>query len=60
MRQAEAKLQENDDGVSGKQGVAEMWDSVVKCIVTEGKSHFGYTLGYNFEFCRWEPKMDDL
>jgi hypothetical protein len=42
MRRAEA----NRDG---KRGVAEMQDFMVNCIVTKGKSDFGYTLGYNFK-----------
>ena len=45
------KSEENDNGVktNGKQGVAEMQGSMVNCIVIKGKSHFGYTLGYNFK-----------
>ena len=39
---------------NGKQGVAEMRDFVVNCIVIKRKSDFGYTLGYNFK--KWHKE----
>ena len=38
----------------GKQGVAEMRDFVVNCIVIKGKPDFGYTFGYNFK--KWHKE----
>ena len=44
--------------VNDKQGVAEIRDFVVNCIVVKGKSDFGYTLGYNFKNWYKEKSID--
>ncbi len=43
---------------NGKQGVAEIRGFMVNCIVTKGKSDFGYTLGYNFKNRHKERSKD--
>ena len=45
------KSEWNDDDVqtSRRWGVAETRSSMAEWIVVEGKSHFGYTFGYNFK-----------
>ena len=45
---------------NGKQGVAEIPDFVVNCIVIKGKPYFGYTLGYNFKIWHIERSKDRI